>query len=45
MLESIPFFHFAHANYKQIQRFLAKIDPKANLLRLFQAEVPSCWAI
>lgn len=28
------------ANYKQIQRFLAKIDPKAILLRLFQTEAP-----
>ena len=28
------------ANYKQIQRFLAKIDPKSILLRLFQTEAP-----
>jgi hypothetical protein len=28
------------ANYKQIQRFLAKIDPKAILLRLFQTNAP-----
>jgi hypothetical protein len=30
----------AEANYKQIQRFLAKIDPKAILLRLFQTNAP-----
>lgn len=28
------------ANYKQIQRFLAKIDPKSILLRLFQTDAP-----
>jgi hypothetical protein len=28
------------ANYKQMQRFLVKIDPKAILLRLFQPEAP-----
>ena len=28
------------ANYKQIQRFLRKIDPKSILLRLFQTEAP-----
>jgi hypothetical protein len=28
------------ANYKQIQRFLAKIDPKSILLRLFQTNAP-----
>ncbi len=28
------------ANYKQIQRFLAKIDPKSILWRLFQIEAP-----
>ncbi len=28
------------ANYKQIQRFLVKIDPKSILLRLFQTDAP-----
>lgn len=28
------------ASYKQIQRFLAKVDPKAALLRLFQVDAP-----
>jgi len=28
------------ANYKEIQRFLAKADPKAALLRLFQVDAP-----
>jgi hypothetical protein len=30
----------ADANYKFIQRFLASTDPKATLLRLFQADAP-----
>ncbi|MGE5140517.1 MAG: hypothetical protein ACM3JD_13700, partial [Rudaea sp.] len=30
----------ADANYKQIQRFLAKADPQAALQRLFQVEAP-----
>ncbi len=30
----------ASANYKQIQRFLTKVDTKANLQRLFQSDAP-----
>lgn len=30
----------AEANYKHIQRFMQKVDTKASLLRLFQAEAP-----
>ena len=28
------------ANYKQLQRFMQKVDAKQTLLRLFQAEAP-----
>src|SRR4051812_40997468 len=30
----------ADANYKQIQRFIEKVDAKPALLRLFQADAP-----
>ena len=30
----------ADANYKQIQRFLTQVDPRAALMRLFQTEAP-----